>query len=456
MFEETIAALATAVGQAGIAIVRISGPKAIEAADQVFRGRVSVAEQVSHTIAFGHLVDNDGSHADEVLLVKMLAPKSYTREDVIEIHCHGGHTPALTALKLIFATGVRPAEPGEFTKRAFLNGRIDLVKAEAVMDLIQSHSELGAKAAVRQLEGRLSAQIRRMREGILDVLAQLEVNLDYPEYDVEELTADGIVPVLSVLETEIRQMLAQFQYGRILREGMEVVIAGKPNAGKSSLMNRLSGKSRSIVTDIPGTTRDIVEDFVSIRGIPVVLRDTAGLRETEDVVERIGVSRTLEAMEQAHLLMAVFDVSVPMEAADEQLFTAVMKSPEDVLIVLNKIDRPYEQTLSALRERFPNAVLVSAITEEGLSSLEEAIVRFAESGRGDATEVLLTNSRHEHLLRLALSALEQAGHEAAGHMTLDLVAFNLKVALEELGRITGEQADDDLAATIFSRFCIGK
>lgn len=453
--EDTIAAVSSAVGQSGISVIRVSGPDAVLICDRVFRGGRGIAGMISHTVAFGHLFDAETrSDVDEVLVIRMDAPRSYTRENVVEIHCHGGHTPALTAMRLLCANGARPAGPGEFTQRAFLNGRIDLVKAEAVMDLIQSHTARGAKAAVDHLEGRLSERIYGMRTHLLEVLAQLEVNLDYPEYDVEQLTAEGILPILDGVAGEMDQLLEGYGFGRILRDGLEVVIAGKPNVGKSSLMNRLSGKNRSIVTDIPGTTRDIVEDFVNIRGIPVKLRDTAGIRSTTDIVEKLGVERTMAAMEQAHLLLAVFDASLQLDDTDLRLMESLSS---DVLVVLNKTDAALPETESMILSRYPDCLSVSAATGQGLPLLEERISAFAQGGGGDRSqEVLLTNGRHEHLLRLAKTALEEARAEAAAFGTLDLVALGIKGALDEMARITGDSADADLAVEIFSRFCIGK
>jgi len=458
---DTIAAISTAIGDAAIAIIRLSGPDAFSVSSRIFAGGKPGAFQkmASHTVMHGYVADPaEGRRIDEVLLLKMASPRTYTREDVVEIHCHGGTVVAGEILRVVFACGVRPAEPGEFTRRAFLNGRIDLVKAEAVMDLIRSHTAQGARAAMEQLDGRLSEQIARMRESLLMLIGQMEVNLDYPEHDTEEVTLTMAGTVLTEVLTDMRALLESFGQGRILREGLNLVLAGRPNAGKSSLMNRLAGHERSIVTEVPGTTRDVVESFVNLRGLPVRLLDTAGLRETFDRVESLGVARTLDAMERAELIVAVFDGSDRPGHEDEQLVKRLKESGSRVLYVMNKTDAMLPEAEAALRELLPDApVAVSALTGTGMEELTLRIAEVASGNRmGSDNALLLTNARHRQLLETAKARLSEASEACSTGVTHDVLAFLLREAWETLGGIIGEGATEDLLNSIFSRFCLGK
>jgi tRNA modification GTPase len=454
----TIAAISTAVGNAGISILRMSGDDAFAVADRVFRGRRPVSEQESHTVQYGRIVSEGGDTVDEVLLVKMESPRSYTRENVVEIHCHGGYLTAGRILGLLIANGAKPAEAGEFTKRAFLNGRIDLSQAEAVMDIIQARTRKGSKAALRQLEGELSSRIGTISSLILDVLARLEVHLDYPEYDDEDVTAADAAEAGEKALAELEALIKSFHYGKILREGMNVAIIGKPNVGKSSLMNLLSRANKSIVTDIPGTTRDVIEETVNIGGVPINLADTAGVRETSDIIETIGVERSIDVLRKSDYAILMFDASNPERDEDRRLYDLVRNNTDNFLVVFNKADLVADkEILEELTGKYPGSVAISVKGNMGIKALEERLLEFARENTVDAdNQVLVTNARHEHQLKLAANALRTAIDAVKKGLTLDVVALDLKIALEELCRITGRTAGEDVIDAIFSRFCIGK
>jgi tRNA modification GTPase len=498
---DTIAAISTAVGQAGLSVIRMSGQTAFEVADRCFKkgnrlnnspeleenndviqlgtfknheiiqSVTSVKQETqqpvtsmdSHTIAYGQLYWPDtGAKIDEIILMKMAAPRTYTRENTVELQIHGGYVLALEVLRLLFSLGVRAAEPGEFTKRAFLNGRIDLVEAEAVIDLIQSHTTAGARVALDQMDGRLSEKIARYRRDILGALGHLEVNLDYPEHDEEEMTLETLKKMLMTVEQEMKILLDGFQVGKILREGLPAAIIGKPNVGKSSLMNRLSGKNRSIVTEIPGTTRDIIEEYVNILGIPLKLMDTAGLRDTEDIVEKIGVDRAHEALENAGLILALFDASVTMDEMDRRIFKTIEDQINKTIFIINKADIAKPGVVEDLKKSIKELctsepLIISALQDEGLDALEKRISEISSIAGADwDNQVLLTNSRHERLLNEACAQIKEARVACENAVTLDIIAFMMKAGLESLGRITGDHASEDLLHDIFSRFCIGK
>jgi len=456
--EDTIASVSTAVGNAGLAVIRMSGEKAFEIADKVFKGKVQVKDQKSHTLQYGRIVDDDGEVVDEVLLAKMAAPKTYTREDVVEISCHGGFYVTGRILRLLFEKGARPAEPGEFTRRAFINGRIDLSQAEAVMDLIQAKTGKSSRVAIKQLEGKLSSELNDIITALTNTLAHIEVDLDYPEYDHEELSMKQVEEEAKRAMTRLDKLLGSFHYGKILREGMDVVIVGKPNTGKSSLLNYLTRKNRAIVTDIPGTTRDVIEETVNIGGIPMKLTDTAGVRETRDPVESIGVSRSLEALEQADLVILMMDASDWQTDEDQRLLELVRSSQGHYIKVFNKMDLVKEsENIDELKRLNPDSVFISIIEDKGLDILEKRLIDYACGNKIDLdNQVLVTNARHERQLRLAYESLESALEAIRSNMTLDIVALELRSALEHLGRITGQTAEEEIINAIFSRFCIGK
>lgn len=415
-------------------------------------------EYPSHTIRYGKIIDPDTNEViDEVLISKMAAPRSYTTEDVVEINCHGGFITAKRILDLLFRLGIRPAEAGEFTKRAFINGRIDLVQAEAITDLIGSITEKSSKVALSQLEGRLSGKLNRIRESLIDILARIEVNLDYPEYDFEEVTINECAKTIKSIITELGNLVESFDYGKVLREGLNVAIIGKPNAGKSSLLNRLSGKNRAIVTDIPGTTRDILEEYVNIQGLPVKLLDTAGLRETADVVEKIGVEKALEAVDSADLVLFVLDAQTGFEKEDGEILEKVKDYSSKILYVVNKTDKTDEEKINEIRIRIPEVIEISVLEDHGIDVLEKSILEHANKSRIDTdNQVIITNARHKMLLAEALDSLKTALSAADGGMTLDLISMDIKNAAEKIGYITGHEITEEVVMNIFENFCIGK
>lgn len=456
--EDTIAGISTAVGNAGIAIIRMSGERSFEIADRVFRGRISVLEQKSHTLQYGKIITDDGEIVDEVLLTKMAAPKTYTREHVVEISCHGGYYVTGRILRLLLEKGARPAEPGEFTKRAFMNGRIDLSQAEAVMDVIQAKTGKSSRAALSQLEGKLSLELNDIITELTNTLAYIEVDLDYPEYDHEEFSMKRVEDEARITMSRLDRLIKSFHYGKILREGMDVVIIGRPNTGKSSLLNYLTRKNRAIVTDIPGTTRDVIEETVNIGGIPIKLTDTAGVRKTDDPVESIGVARSLEALKKADLVLLLLDASDWQSDEDRRLFELVKANQDHFLMVFNKMDLIEDaERIRQMRKQHPDGVFISIIKDIGLNDLEKRLMDFASGNKMDLDDqVLVTNARHERQLRLAYDSLASALDAIHTGMTLDIVALELKTALEHLGRITGQTAEEEVINAIFSRFCIGK
>lgn len=458
---DTIAAISTPMGEGAIAIVRLSGEEAISIADQLFRGigGKKLADQSSHTIHYGHLVDPaSGQIAEEVMVSVMKGPKTFTKEDVVEINCHGGIVSVNRVLQLVLKQGARLAEPGEFTKRAFLNGRIDLSQAEAVMDLIRAKSDKAMNIALGQMEGRLSKLIRRLRQEILEVLAHVEVNIDYPEYDdVEEMTHKMMEEKARFIREEIKKLLQTSQQGKILREGLSTAIVGRPNVGKSSLLNILAQENKAIVTDIPGTTRDVIEEYVNVRGVPLRLLDTAGIRETEDIVEQIGVERSRQVLKQADLILLVLNYSDQLTKEDEALFEAV-KGMETIVIV-NKTDLPQQIDLERVKELAKNHKLVttSLLEDRGVDELEEAIASLFFTGSIEAKDVTyVSNSRHIALLNQALKAIEDVIIGVESDKPIDIVQIDLTRTWEFLGEIIGDSVHESLIDQLFSQFCLGK
>lgn len=455
--EDTIAAISTALGEGAIGIIRVSGPQAIASVDQLFRGKVKLAEVPSHTIHYGHLIDpRDGQKVEEVLVSVMRAPRTFTREDVVEVNCHGGMMSVQLVLNLILETGVRLAEPGEFTKRAFLNGRIDLTQAEAVMEMIRAKSERALKAALRQVEGSLSRAIREVRQDLLALLAHIEVTIDYPEYDIEEVTYGELLQQVEQIEHRLEQMISSAHQGNLLREGISTVIVGRPNVGKSSLMNLLTRENRAIVTDIPGTTRDILEEVVSVRGIPLRIIDTAGIRETEDPVEKIGVQRSRQALEEADLALLVINANERLTQEDRELI-GLLKD-RMTLVLLNKSDLPEHVEREYLESVFPGRVLtVSARLGKGMEQLFKKIEELFFSGKLVQDEVTyVANSRHMQLLKQSLQMLQEAREGLLQHVPLDMVGIDLRQVWMLLGEMIGEEAGEALLDQIFSQFCLGK
>ncbi|MCY7781882.1 tRNA uridine-5-carboxymethylaminomethyl(34) synthesis GTPase MnmE [Bacillus sp. FSL H8-0515] len=458
---DTIAAISTPMGEGAIAIVRLSGPEAIQIADKIYKGPKgkTLSSVESHTIHYGHIVDRPSDRVVEEVMVSVLkAPRTFTREDVIEINCHGGIVTVNQVLQLALREGARLAEPGEFTKRAFLNGRIDLSQAEAVMDLIRAKTDRAMNVAMNQMEGRLSALVRRLRSEILETLAHVEVNIDYPEYDdVEEMTHQLLVEKATAVKKEIEALLRTSEQGKILREGLSTVIIGRPNVGKSSLLNSLVHEAKAIVTDIPGTTRDVIEEYVNVRGVPLRLVDTAGIRETEDIVERIGVERSRQVLKEADLILLVLNYSEELSEEDVKLFEAV--EGMDVIVIMNKTDLEAKIDTERVRELANGrpVVTTSLLKEEGINDLEEAIQSLFYTGAiesGDLTYV--SNTRHISILQQAKRAIEDALSGIEQDVPIDMVQIDLTRCWELLGEIIGDSVHESLIDQLFSQFCLGK
>ncbi|MFI8723044.1 tRNA uridine-5-carboxymethylaminomethyl(34) synthesis GTPase MnmE [Bacillus altitudinis] len=458
---DTIAAISTPMGEGAIAIIRLSGPDAVQIADRMYKGpkEKKLVSVDSHTIHYGHIVDSSTEQVIEEVMVSVLrAPKTFTREDVIEINCHGGIVTVNKVLQLALKEGARLAEPGEFTKRAFLNGRIDLSQAEAVMDLIRAKTDRAMNVAMTQMEGRLSGLIKRLRGEILETLAHVEVNIDYPEYDdVEEMTHRVLVEKATSVKKEIESLLTTSQQGKILREGLSTVIIGRPNVGKSSLLNSLVQETKAIVTDIPGTTRDVIEEYVNVRGVPLRLVDTAGIRETEDIVERIGVERSRQVLKEADLILLVLNYSEELSEEDIKLFEAV--SGMDIIVIVNKTDLEPKLDVEKVKELAEDrpVVTTSLLQEKGIDELEMAIQSLFFTGSiesGDLTYV--SNTRHIALLQEAKQSIEDALEGIEMDVPIDIVQIDLTRCWEQLGEIIGDAVHESLIDQLFSQFCLGK
>lgn len=458
---ETIAAISTPYGTGGIGIIRISGPEAFSVAEKIFRGSKKISETKSHSVVHGRIIDPaDGQMVDEVLLVKMDAPGTFTGEDTIEINCHGGIVLLRRVLSLVLMYGARAACPGEFTKRAFINGRIDLAQAEAVIDLINSKTDEGSRAAAAQLQGKLSEKIRGARRKMIELIARIEAAIEYPEEDIEEITAEAVRNGIKEIREELRKTAQSFTRGRLLREGITAAIIGKPNAGKSSLLNALAGSSRAIVTDIPGTTRDIIEEYVNIKGIPVRFLDTAGIRSTDDPVEAIGVEKARTAAAEAELVIIVLDAQTGITDEDREIMKTSLS--KKTIVMINKTDVADDRMVEDMKEQIRTygdipVVVASMVDGTGMDDLADRIESLAAGGEISANnEVLLTNARHRQLIEDAILGLDSAESAYKGGMPLDLVTIDIRDAAEALGRITGESVSEDVVNEIFSRFCVGK
>lgn len=453
---DTIAAISTPLGEGGISIVRVSGEDAVEIANKVFKGK-DLTQVASHTINYGHIVDPaSGQMIDEVMASVMLAPKTFTKEDTVEINCHGGIVVTNDILQLLLANGARMADPGEFTKRAFVNGRIDLTQAESVMDIIRAKTDKARQVAVKQLEGGLLTEIRALRQEILDVLANVEVNIDYPEYDEEEVTGQKMLGCVHSVGEKIAKLLETAQEGQILRNGLKTAIVGRPNVGKSSLLNYLTQSDKAIVTDVAGTTRDTLEEYVSVKGMPLELIDTAGIHHTEDTVEKIGVERSKKAIEKADLILLLLDSSQELTKEDRDLlaYTAGKKR----IIVLNKTDLGAKLSAEQIAEETGSDVITTSILQkENLDGLENLIKKLFFKGIENSNDqVLVTNQRQAGLLAKAKQQLADVETGLESGMPLDLVQIDFTGAWETLGEITGESAPDELINDLFSQFCLGK
>jgi tRNA modification GTPase len=463
--DHTIAAIATPLGEGGLAVVRLSGAQALAIADQSFRpaGKNSLKPSAAptHTIQFGKIVHH-GEVIDEVLLAVLRAPRTFTREDTVEISCHGGLLPAKLVLDALLAHGARLAEPGEFTKRAFLNGRIDLAQAEAVADLIHSRTELALAAANEQLAGKLSQRINRLRDDLMHTLAHVEAHIDFPDEDIAPETKGQLLQRLTSGIAFMDELLNTANEGQILRRGIRAAIIGRPNAGKSSLLNQLLGRERAIVSPIPGTTRDTIEETANVRGLPVVFIDTAGLREARDEIEREGIRRSRESLAQAELILHVLDASEPLTEADNQYFAEFAAKKR--ILVRNKSDLPAKLELpkestggGGSPAATPPLVNVCCVTGQGIEALKDAIKNLVWSGeiKAEMLQVAI-NSRHQDALNRARSAARRSAEALRGDATLELVAMDLRIAANAVGEIVGKTTTEDLLDSIFSTFCIGK
>lgn len=456
MLDDTIAAIATPLGEGGLAIIRLSGPQALAVADRCFKtaGEASPmpSAAATHTLHFGHVV-RDGQNVDEALLSVMRAPRTFTREDVVEITCHGGILAAKMVLDTVLTGGARLAEPGEFTRRAFLNGRIDLAQAEAVADLIHSRTDLALRAANEQLAGKLSRRINELRRQMVETLAHVEAHIDFPEEDIAPDTRGQLVARLDQGVAVMQELLDTAHEGQILRRGIRAAIIGRPNAGKSSLLNQLLGRDRAIVSAIPGTTRDTIEETANIRGLPVIFIDTAGLREARDEIEAEGVRRSRQSFQQAEFILHVFDMSEPLTAADEN-YLAEFAGKKRIL-VRNKVDLP-------ARLKLPDGlnapvVDVCCLTGQGIEPLKDAIKELVWSGeiKAEMLEVMI-NSRHQDALIRTRTAALRAVEALRADQPLELVALDLRIAVNAVGEIVGQTTTEDLLDLIFSQFCLGK
>ena len=457
MYDDTIAAVATAMGEGGIGIVRISGENALSILEKVFCS-VKNRPTENRKLTYGFVTDNfTGEKIDEVMAVYMKAPHSYTAEDVVEIQCHGSIVSLRKILALVLKNGARLAEPGEFTKRAFLNGRLDLSQAEAVIDLVRAKSDKTFDVALSQLEGSFSKKIKEIRSDLVDILVNITVNIDYPDEDIEVITYENLISGLGNVKAKVDSLLATADTGRILREGLNIAIIGKPNVGKSSLMNTLLRETRAIVTEIPGTTRDTIEEALTIRNIPVKLTDTAGIRHTDDVIEKIGIEKSKESFNKADLVIFMVDNSRPLDDEDREIIEYI--GDRKVLAIINKTDLENRLDISEIKRKLPNGIFIetSMAREDGISRIEDEIENLVYGGKVKQNDsMMVTNVRHKALLEEASSALRDAASMAGAGEALEFLEIDVNRAYEALGEIIGEAVNEDIINEVFARFCLGK
>ena len=456
---DTITSISTPMGEGAIGIVRLSGHDAVEIADKLYKGKRALKDVASHTINYGHIIDPETNETVEEVMVSVLrAPKTFTREDIIEINCHGGILTINRILELTMTHGARIAEPGEYTKRAFLNGRIDLSQAEAVMDFIRAKTDRASKVAQNQIEGRLSDMIKAQRQSILEILAQVEVNIDYPEYDdVEDATTEFLLERSKAIKTDIQKLLDTGVQGKIMREGLSTVIVGKPNVGKSSMLNSLIHDNKAIVTEIAGTTRDVLEEYVNVRGVPLRLVDTAGIRETEDIVERIGVERSRKALSEADLILFVLNYNEALTEEDIKLYEVIKN--EDAIVIINKMDLEQRLDIDEVKAMVGDMPIIetSILKQQGIDDLELQIRDLFFGGEVQSQDMTyVSNSRHISLLKQAKQAIQDAIDAAEMGVPMDMVQIDLTRTWEILGEIIGESASEELIDQLFSQFCLGK
>ena len=456
--EDTIAAVATAYGEGGIGIIRISGEKSLDILRDIFEFGGETREIQSRRMTYGRIIDKENnSIIDEVLAVYMKGPKTYTAEDVVEINCHGSVVSLRKTLELVLRKGARMAEPGEFTKRAFLNGRLDLSQAEAVIDVVKAKTDRSFDVAISQLEGGLSLKISEIRQKLLDLLVDITVNIDYPDEDIEEITYENIEQNILLIANMIEKLLSTASTGRMIREGIRIAIVGKPNVGKSSLMNGLLKESRAIVTEVPGTTRDTIEEALSIRNIPVYLVDTAGIRDTSDKVEKIGIEKSKEAFNNADFVIFIIDGSRALSIEDEQI--ADHLEGKKSLVLINKCDLARAVEIKDVRKLVPDADIIetSLADGSGIDEIEEFIENMVYGGEiSQSHSTMVNNVRHIDLLARSRDSLNDARSMTAAGQALEFIEVDVRSAYESLGEITGETVSDDIINEVFARFCLGK
>lgn len=454
----TIAAISTAVGEAGIGIVRISGSDAINIGNSIFRGintkQLNVGD--NRKLIYGHIVEGE-EIVDEVLIAYMKEPFTYTRENMVEIYCHGGIIPVRKVLELLLRSGARLAEPGEFTKRAFLNGRLDLSQAEAVMDIIESKTDKSYEVSLKQLEGSLSHKVRDIGDLLLAMIAHVEVSIDFPDHEVDEITYEEMIRDAKTVKEEIEKLLATADRGKILRDGLNTIILGKPNVGKSSLLNAILRENRAIVTDIPGTTRDIIEEFINIDGIPLKIVDTAGIRDTEDIVEKLGVDRAKDTVEMADLIIAVFDASRELTKEDYSIIELIKDKKTIALLNKSDLKSAYDEEYLKKLLNGKHVISSSITTGVGVDLLENSIKDMFYSGQIEIDSgIIVNNMRHKNQLELAFKSIASALVDIEAGVPLDCIEVDLRNCWEDLGEITGDSVAEDIIDKIFAEFCLGK
>ncbi len=453
---DTIAAISTALGNAGIGIIRISGDESFDIIKKVFKPKTEMKEIKSNVIRYGYIV-NEGKIVDEVLVSFFVHPKSFTTENMCEINSHGGSIVMREILDICLKNGARLAEPGEFTKRAFLNGRIDLSQAEAIIDIINSKSEKEAKASAKQLTGELSEKLAYIRKNVMNMLVDIEASIDYPEYDVEEVTNEKILRTLNEIEGEIEKLEKTFENGKIIKEGINIAIIGKPNVGKSSLLNAFLNTERAIVTDIEGTTRDTIEEFMQIDGIPIKIVDTAGIRNTEDTIEKIGINKSIEKAEDADLILALVDVSKELDEEDIRILELIKN--KTAIVLLNKIDKSEVINEEDIRKIVNNKEIlaISALNKEGIDKIFSKISEMYNINQISIDDsLIITNERHKQAIRNMLEYIEKSRQAIEEKRPIDIITINITNILEEIGKITGEGVSEDIITEIFKKFCLGK
>lgn len=455
---DTIAAIATVLGEGGISIIRISGTKSLDIVNSIFKGKNNrdLLDIKPYSMRYGFIIEKETEDVlDEVLVTYMKGPRSYTAEDTVEINCHGGVTPTKRIFQEIIKAGARVAEPGEFTKRAFLNGRIDLSQAEAVIDIIRSKTELSMKSAVLQSNGRISKEINTLRNKLLQIIAHIEATVDFPEDDLEEVTSNQVSIQIQNIINEVNELLSTADEGKILREGLNVVIVGKPNVGKSSLLNALLKEQRAIVTEVPGTTRDVIEEYINLDGVPIKIIDTAGIRETEDIVEKIGVEKSKEKIAEADLIIFMIDLSRELDDEDKEIMDYIRD--KKYIVLLNKSDlknKVVKEDLIGLDLKY--IIESSAKIGKGLDELKDSIKELFFKGEVKNQDIIITNARHKEALIRAKESLSSALDTLNNTLAIDLSSIDIRNAWSKLGEITGDTLEEDIIDKIFSEFCLGK